>query len=374
MWCITTFCNLKKLYFIAGEPSGDLHGANLIKQLLAQQPNLEIRGWGGDLMQEAGAIITKHYRELAFMGFVEVVKNLPTILKNFKVCKQEIEAFKPDGVVLIDYPGFNLRMAKHIHKLGIKVYYYILPQAWAWKQNRANALRDNTTKMFSILPFEQKFFEKFNANVDYVGHPLIDAIEDFRKKITEKIKSDKPILALLPGSRKQEITAMLPKMVAAAKAFSQFKVIVAGAPSQDEAFYSQFLKAVPEFELIFGKTYELLNSAHTALVASGTATLETALFKVPQVVCYKGGAISVMIARLLIKVNFISLVNLIMDREVVKELIQGEMNANAIKSELEKIVVGPHRDKMKSNYQTLIEKLGGGGASQLTASLLLKTL
>ncbi|MFP5470564.1 MAG: lipid-A-disaccharide synthase [Bacteroidia bacterium] len=365
-----------KLYFIAGEASGDLHGSNLIKQLKQKSSSIECRGWGGDLMQNAGMHLVKHIEELAFMGFTEVVANLSTILSNFKQCKQDILSFQPDAVVLIDYPGFNLRMAEFCKKNGIKVFYYISPQIWAWKKNRVFKIKKYVDEMFVILPFEKQFYADYNFNVHYVGHPLLDAISQFKKqKPNSSFSAEKPIIALLPGSRSQEISVMLPVMLNATKRFSDYQIIIAGAPTKDENFYQSFLQNYPNVSIVFNKTYELLSQATTALVTSGTATLETALFQVPQVVCYKGGKISYHIAKRLIKVNYISLVNLILNKEAVKELIQNDFNEKKLKEEL--LAILPNGDKRKSvleNYQQLIKLLGKGGASENVANLMLKTL
>ena len=366
---------MKKIFIIAGEPSGDLHGANLVKALLDKNPNLTIHGWGGELMQEQGVEVVMHYKKLAFMGFVEVIANLRTILKNFDICKKQIKAFNPEAVIFIDYPGFNLRMAKFVKKLGIKTFYYISPQIWAWKQNRVYTIKKYIDEVYSIMPFEKDFYKKFDVDVNFVGHPLIDAINNLsHSEELPELKNAKPILAILPGSRKQEISKMLPVMLKSAKNFPSHQVVIAGAPSIDQDYYDLFLAKYPDYPLIFGKTYSILHKAHTAMVTSGTATLETALFNIPQVVCYKGGAISIAIARVLIKVKFISLVNLIMDKEVVKELIQDEMNEKQLTQEIKKIISGEGREQMLHQYQILIEKLGGGGASEITASLMLKTL
>jgi len=365
-----------KLYFIAGEASGDLHGSNLIKQLKQQQSDIQCRGWGGDLMQNAGMHLVKHIKELAFMGFAEVVANLPTILSNFKQCKQDILSFKPDAVVLIDYPGFNLRMAEFCKKNGIKVFYYISPQIWAWKKNRVFKIKKYVDEMFVILPFEKQFYADYNFDVHYVGHPLLDAISQFKEeKPNSLFSSEKPIIALLPGSRSQEISVMLPVMLNATKEFSNYQIIIAGAPSKDENFYKPFIQNYPNVSLVFNKTYELLSQATAALVTSGTATLETALFKVPQVVCYKGGLVSYHIAKRLIKVNYISLVNLILDKEAVKELIQNDFNEKQLKQELMAVLPnGSKRESVLKNYETLAQLLGEGGASENVANLMLKTL
>ncbi len=368
-----------KYYIIAGEASGDLHGANLMKNLLKEDPNAEIRFWGGDLMQNVGGILVKHYRELAFMGFLEVILNLKTILNNIKICKKDIEQFNPDCIIFIDYPGFNMRIATWAKERNIPTHYYISPQIWAWKENRIKAIKRDVDFMYVILPFEKDFYEnKHNYPVTFVGHPLIDAIED-RKDISieafrkEHNLSEKPIIALLPGSRKQEIAKMLSIMLSVVSDFPDYQFVIAGAPSQDFEFYEPFLNK-KNIKFISNKTYDLLSVSHAALVTSGTATLETALFKVPEVVCYKGSWISYQIAKRIITLKYISLVNLIMDKEVVKELIQDELNTKNLKIELKKIIEGSQRELMIKNYQLLETKLGGSGASGKTARLIVNSL
>jgi lipid-A-disaccharide synthase len=327
-----------KYYIIAGEASGDLHGSNLVKELKKLDGDANIRAWGGDLMQAAGADIVKHYRDLAFMGFTEVIRNLPTILSNIKFCKQDILGFKPDVIILIDYPGFNLRIAEWAKEKGFRIVYYISPQVWAWKESRVKTIRKVVDKMLVILPFEKSFYQKKDYKVVYVGHPLVQVINQFQKDQPAQKSEGKPIIALLPGSRKQEITKKLPVMLEASRSFPEYKFIVAKAPSSDEDFYSSFLLNYPEVSAVNNKTYELLSRSTAALVTSGTATLETALFGVPQVVCYKGSAISYQIAKRLIKIKYISLVNLIMDKAVVKELIQDEFNTENLIKELDNIL------------------------------------
>ncbi len=364
-----------KYYIIAGEASGDLHGSNLIKELHKTDPQANIRFWGGDLMQKAGGTLVKHYRDLAFMGFAEVVQNLRTILNNIKFCKEDIKSFNPDVIIFIDYPGFNMRIAQWAKKEGYKTHYYISPQIWAWKENRIKAIKRDVDKMYIILPFEKDFYEKkHNYPVEFVGHPLIDAIqnriptneEQFRK---ENNLDERPVIALLPGSRKQEISKMLEEMLSVVDDFPNYQFVIAGAPSQEYEFYSQFLKN-DRVHFISNKTYDLLSIAHAALVTSGTATLETALFKVPEVVCYKGNWISYQIAKRIITLKYISLVNLIMDKEVVKELIQGECNKKNIRKELTKILDTDYRKNLLAQYNILEEKLGGAGASRKTAELI----
>ncbi len=368
-----------KYYIIAGEASGDLHGSNLMKALFKEDSQAEIRFWGGDLMQNAGGTLVKHYRELAFMGFLEVILNLKTILNNIKICKSDIEKFNPDMLIFIDYPGFNMRIAKWAKAKGMKTHYYISPQIWAWKENRIKDIRRDVDKMYVILPFEKEFYElKHNFPVEFVGHPLIDAIanrvqineSDFRENNN---LNDKPIIALLPGSRKQEITKLLSVMLSVVDDFSDYQFVIAGAPSQEFVFYEQFLTN-KNVKFISNKTYDLLSLAQAALVTSGTATLETALFKVPEVVCYKGSWASYQIAKRLITLKYISLVNLIMDQEVVIELIQNECTAKNMKAELTKILDSKYRHQLLASYEILEAKLGGVGASAKTAKLIVGTL
>lgn len=368
-----------KYYIIAGEASGDLHGANLMKELFKQDPKAEIRFWGGDLMQQAGGALVKHYRDLAFMGFAEVVQNLKTILNNIKFCKQDILSFQPDVIIYIDYPGFNMRIAEWARKQGFKNHYYISPQIWAWKESRIKAIKRDVDHMYIILPFEKDFYEKkHNFAVEFVGHPLIDAIHN--RKSTDAVSfrkehslDDRPVIALLPGSRKQEIAKMLEGMLSVVNDFPDYQFVIAGAPSQDYSFYQQFLGS-SNVKFISNKTYDLLSIAHAALVTSGTATLETALFKVPEVVCYKGNWISYQIAKRIITLKYISLVNLILDKEIVKELIQDEFNKKNIKAELQKILAPDYRANLLKQYDLLEQQLGGIGASQKTAALIIKHL
>jgi lipid-A-disaccharide synthase len=368
-----------KYYIIAGEASGDLHGSNLMKELFKQDPNAEIRFWGGDLMQATGGTLVKHYRELAFMGFAEVIQNLRTILNNIKFCKADIKAFQPDVLIFIDYPGFNMRIAEWAKKQGIPTHYYISPQIWAWKENRIKAIRRDIDHMYIILPFEKDFYEKkHNYAVEFVGHPLIDAIRNRKPTDTEQFKKDhnldsRPVIALLPGSRKQEITKMLSLMLSVVDNFPDYQFVIAGAPAQEYSFYQQFLTN-ERVHFVSNKTYDLLSIAYAALVTSGTATLETALFKVPEVVCYKGNWISYQIAKRVITLKYISLVNLIMDKEVVKELIQDDLNKKNINNELQKLLTPEYRQNLLNQYDLLEEKLGGAGASYKTANLIIKHL
>ena len=366
-----------KYYIIAGEASGDLHGSNLMKALFKEDANAEIRFWGGDLMQNVGGTLVKHYRELSFMGFIEVVFNLKTILNNIKICKKDILQFQPDVIIFIDYPGFNMRIAKWAKPLGIKTHYYISPQIWAWKESRITDIKRDVDKMFVILPFEKEFYEKkHHFPVEFVGHPLIDAIQNrttvdeaaFRK---EHNLDEKPIIALLPGSRKQEITKLLSVMLSVVDAFPNYQFVIAGAPSQDFSFYQPFLSN-KNVHFISNKTYDLLSVSYAALVTSGTATLETALFKVPEVVCYKGSWASYQIAKRIVTLKYISLVNLIMDKEVVTELIQDACTSKNIKTELLKILEPDYRKQVLGNYNELEQQLGGAGASEKTAKLIVR--
>jgi lipid-A-disaccharide synthase len=367
-----------KYYILVGEASGDLHGANLMKSLLREDPNADIRFWGGDLMQEVGGKLVKHYKERAFMGFIEVIMNLRKILGMMSFCKKDIAEFKPDVIVFIDNSGFNLRIAKWAKEQGFKTNYYISPQVWASRAGRVKDIKRDVDEMFVILPFEKEFYKKYNYNVNFVGHPLIDGIAG-RKQVDEELfrkeydLGNKEIIALLPGSRKQEITKMLAVMLSLVDDFSNYQFVVAGAPSQPYEFYKGFIGG-KNVKFINNKTYDLLSISHAALVASGTATLETALFKVPQVVCYKGSNISYQIAKRIITLEYISLVNLIMDKEVVKELIQNDFTKDNLKKELLHILEAKHREQLFLSYHELEDKLGGRGASEKTARLIVNAL
>jgi lipid-A-disaccharide synthase len=364
-----------RYYLVAGEASGDLHGANLMKALKAEDGNAEFRYYGGDKMKAQGGVLDKHYSEMAFMGFTEVLLNLRTILKNMKACKASVLAYNPDVLVLIDFPGFNLKIAEFAKKNGIKVCYYISPKVWAWNQKRVLKIKRIVDRMYCILPFEVDFYKQWGMEVNYVGNPLLDEIaqftpdQDFRKKH----KLEKEVIALLPGSRKQEIERLLPDMLSVTHHFPEYDFVVAAAPSFDEIYYRQFIKT-DNVTLVFAQTYNLLTVAKAAIVASGTATLETALFHVPQVVVYRGGAISVAIARALVKIRFISLVNLIMDRGVVVELIQNDCNTVNITKCLSDILKGAERELMMNDYKELSEKMGTAGASERTAKLIIDYL
>jgi lipid-A-disaccharide synthase len=363
-----------KYYIIAGEASGDLHASNLMKALFKKDKNADIRFWGGDLMKSVGGDLVMHYKERQFMGFAEVIFNLRKILGLIKFCKRDIESFQPDVVIFIDNSGFNLRVAQWAKEKNFKTHYYISPQVWASRANRIEKIKRDIDAMYVILPFEKAFYKTYGYDVNFVGHPLIDAIADrpqvdeykFRK---EHNLGDKPIIALLPGSRKQEITKMLGVMLSLVDDFKDYQFIIAGAPSQDFSFYESFITQ-DNVNFISNKTYDLLSISNAALVTSGTATLETALFKVPQVVCYKANAISYQIAKRIITLKFISLVNLIMDREVVTELIQGDLNKKRLKKELTAILKPEKRKQLFLDYYDLEQELGGSGASENTAELI----
>jgi len=365
-----------KYYIIAGEASGDLHGSNLMKALIQKDPNAEFRFWGGDLMAAQGELLVKHYKDLAFMGFLEVAKNLRTILNNIKFCKQDIKSHKPDVLILVDYPGFNLRIAKFAKELGIKVVYYISPQLWAWKEGRVEIIKKYVDEMMVILPFEEDFYKKHGVHSHFVGHPLLDAISTLENITVDNFKAEnglneKEIIALLPGSRKQEVEKMLKMMLSVRPYFKEYQFVIAGAPSLPRDFYEAYVDDNVHF--VSNKTYDLLRCSKAALVTSGTATLETALLNIPEVVCYRGSKISYAIAKRLVKnIKYISLVNLIMDREVVKELIQNDLNTKNLVEELNKILEGEKRSQILNDYEFLREKLGGKGASEKAAEVILK--
>ena len=392
-----------RYYIIAGEASGDLHGSNLIKELKKLDTAALIRCWGGDMMQQQGGDLVKHYRNLAFMGFVEVIKNLRTILNNLKFCKEDILSFKPDAIILIDYPGFNLRIAEWAKQQGIKVIYYISPQVWAWKENRVKKMKECIDKMLVILPFEKDYYrDRWNWEVEYVGHPLVEVVDSYKeqaasyelqaasgqliknssqqaedrknqtsniKQQTSVIRHPSSVIALLPGSRKQEILKKLPIMLEVSKAFPSYQFVVAKAPGVEESFYDELLKPFPNVSYVSGKTYDLLLRSRAALVTSGTATLETALFGVPEVVCYKGNAVSYQIAKRLITIKYISLVNLIMDKEVVKELIQNELTPANLEKELNLLLNNAERiAQVKEDYRQLKQLLSQQGNASAKAA------
>ena len=357
-----------RYYIIAGEASGDLHGSNLIKELHKLDEGAVVRCWGGDKMEAAGATLVKHYRHLAFMGFTEVLKNIRTIFRNIKFCKEDITAFKPDVLVLVDYPGFNLRIAKWAKQQGLKVVYYISPQVWAWKENRVKGIKENVDKMLVILPFEKDFYKKWNYEVEYVGHPLVEVIDNFQLTTNQQPQT-KNIIALLPGSRKQEILKKLPVMLEVSKNFHSYQFVVAKAPGLDEDFYNELLAPYKNVSWVVNETYSLLMRSKAALVTSGTATLETALFGVPEVICYKGNAISYQIAKRLVKIKYICLVNLIMDKEVVKELIQDDLTAANLQQQLELILTNKEKQQqLFKDYTELKALLSQGGHASYNAA------
>lgn len=368
-----------KYYIIAGEASGDLHASNLMKEIVREDETAEFRFWGGDLMSAVGGQLVKHYKDLAFMGFLEVVKNLGTILKNIRFCKQDVLAYQTDVLILVDYPGFNLRIAKWAKKRGIKVFYYISPQIWAWHSSRVHGIKASVDKMFVILPFEKAFYKKYDYEVDFVGHPLLDVTEHYEANPDFRTKnglSEKPIIALFPGSRKQEISRMLAGMLEMVNHFPDYQFVVAGAPSQAISFYEPILAAATanNVSLVTQQSYDLLKHAVAALVTSGTATLETALFRVPQVVCYRGNSINYFLAKRLINVKYISLVNLIVDHPLVKELIQADFNVEELKTSLRNILEKKEAQNLAKGYEDLVAKLGQSGASQRTAKQMVNYL
>ena len=363
-----------RYYVIVGEASGDLHGSNLLKELAKLDPSSEFRCWGGDMMQAAGAKLVKHYRELAFMGFVEVLLNLRTIFKNLAFCKKDIAEYKPDAIILIDYPGFNLRIAEWAKQQGYKVIYYISPQVWAWKENRVKKMKECIDKMLVILPFEKEYYKnKWNWDVEYVGHPLVEVVDNFLASVSHQANSvgenGKKTIALLPGSRKQEILKKLPVMLELSSFYPEYQFIVAKAPGQEDAFYQSMLAPYNNVEAVANQTYALLTQSTAALVTSGTATLETALFGVPEVVCYKGSAISYQIAKRIISIKYISLVNLIMDKPVVTELIQNDMNVENLRRELDMLLNDEARkNQLKEDYSKLKKLLSEGGMASANAA------
>lgn len=367
-----------RYYLIAGEASGDLHGAGLIRALRSHDPSAEIRCWGGDQMEAAGATLVKHFRDLAFMGFVEVLRNLRTIFRNLRFCREDIDAFRPDVLILIDYPGFNLRIARWAHEQGYKVIYYISPQVWAWKEGRVRMMKQCIDKMLVILPFEKNYYrDRWQWEVDYVGHPLVETIDRFRAGaatagLPRFAEAGHPLVALLPGSRRQEILKKLPVMLETTRRFPECRFVVARAPGLEEAFYTELLQPFPNVSAVSGQTYALLAQADAALVTSGTATLETALFGVPEVVCYKGSWLSYQIGRRVVNVKYISLVNLIMDKPVVEELIQDQLTADNLETSLRTLLYDTAvRQRLKKDYTDLHELLQAGGrASEKAASII----
>lgn len=366
-----------KYYIIAGEASGDLHASNLMKELIVRDPEAEFRFWGGDKMQSVGGVLVKHYRDLAFMGFVEVIANLRTILRNLEFCKKDILQFQPDVVVLVDYPGFNLRISAFTKSNNIKTFYYISPQIWAWKQSRVHQIKRDVDEMFVILPFEKDFYQKFGMQVHFEGHPLLDAMKDIPNVDTFKQRhqlGNKKIIALLPGSRKQEIKMMLPIMLEAVSKHENWLPIVAGVSVHDISFYKEIAGGRP-IQVIYGETYQLLLNADVAAVTSGTATLEAGLIGVPLVVCYKGGSVSYQIAKRLIRVKYISLVNLILNEPAVEELIQEKLTPSNLEIELQKLADNPiERNLILDKLSTLKKLSGGAGASARVAEKMIQLL
>ena len=363
---------MMRYYIIAGEASGDLHASNLIREIKLIDKEAKFRGWGGDLMEKEGVEIVKHYRDLAFMGFKDVIANLNTIRKNLEFCKVDLLNNKTDVLILVDYPGFNLRIAKFAKLNHIRTVYYISPQVWAWKKSRIKKIKRDVDQMLVILPFEKKFYQGYNYKVEFVGHPLLDVIN---KRVTchkqefiqQNQLDERKIVAVLPGSRKQEISRMLKNMLSVIPNFKDYQFVVAGAPSITPEYYHSIL-GQSDVKVVLAQTYNLLDHAEAAIVSSGTATLETALFNVPEVVCYKGDAVSVFIARQLIKIKYISLVNLIMEKEVVRELIQSDFNTESLTSELDKLLHDiSYRQMMIKNFVELKTLLGEEGASKKAA-------
>ena len=369
-----------KYYIISGEASGDMHGANLIKSLKTQDPQADFRCWGGDLMQAQGATVVKHYKDLAFMGFAEVVMHLGTILSNFRFCRKDMDAYRPDMVILIDYPGFNMPMARYAHKKGYKVFYYIAPQVWAWRTGRIKKLKKYTDAVYTLMPFERRFYESYHAEALYEGNPLVDSIlayrpdEDFIAKFKEEADAkgdERKLVVILPGSRKQEIKRIFPMMLEVASRQPQFRYVVAGTKNLPDAMYREYLAAYPDIELVYGHTYDLFTMAWAGLVKSGTSTLEAALFGVPEVVCYKTSALTYYLGRLFVNksVRFISLVNLIMDRPVVVELLQKDFTVNRLLWEIRKIASNTEeRRNQLRDFAELKQVMGNGGTSDRVAA------
>jgi lipid-A-disaccharide synthase len=367
-----------KYYIVAGEASGDLHASNLIKAIRGKDPDADFRGWGGDLMEAEGCDLVKHYRDLAFMGFWEVFKNLTTVLRNINICKVDIMLYEPDVLILIDYPGFNLRIAEFAKEQNIRVVYYIAPQVWAWKKGRVKKIKANVDDLLVILPFEEAFYAKYDYQVHFVGNPLLDAMAQFDGQ-SDTVRNfrqyhsldERPIVAILPGSRKQEITTMLPIMLQITNDFPEYQFVISTVNWQPYSLYRNILKD-RQIKMVEGETYPLLLNAKAAIVASGTASLETALLNTPQVVCYKGSWLSYFIAKQLVKgINYISLANLILNKQIFSELIQGEVSRKRIGKELRAILNDEKTiEAMKSDYETLRRKLGNGGASEKAAEII----
>lgn len=359
-----------KYYIIAGEASGDLHGSNLIREIKRQDAVADIRCWGGDKMAAAGGTVVKHINELAFMGFLEVLKHLGTILNNIKFCKEDILQFQPDVVILIDYPGFNFRLFKFLKQHQFKIFYYISPQLWAWKTSRVYKVKEYVDRMFVIFPFEKDFYARYGVEVDFVGHPLLDELKNTKPEILNHTQT----IAILPGSRKQEIGYLLPEYLKVIDEFPQHKFVIAGLSNLGEEFYKGFV-GNKRCDIVYDQTYELLKRSEAAIVTSGTATLETALHNVPEVICYKGNWLSYWIARFLIKnIRFICIVNLICDKRIVEELIQDEVNKERLVAELHKILSPEGKAQILAGYSELRNKIGEPGASRRAAELMLNYL
>lgn len=372
-----------KYYIIAGEASGDLHGSNLIKEIKKADQKADFRVWGGDKMENAGATLVKHYKSHSIMGIIPVIMNLRTIKANFKFCYTDIVNYKPDAVIFIDYSGFNLRVAKMVKPLGMKLFYYVSPQVWAWRKGRVKKIKLLIDKLFSILPFEKEFYKQYDYEVDYVGHPLLDSVSQFLESESKSLfefsekngLNNKPIIAILPGSRFQEIKEKLPEMLSVVKDFPNHQFLIAAAPSIEESYYKQFIPANSDVKLLFNQTYNILEHSVAALVTSGTATLETAIFNVPQVVCYRGNKATYFVVKYLVDIKYISIVNLIMDKQVVLELIQNDLNYVNVKNELSKLLFdNEYIAKMKEDYTNLTQKLGGVGASERAANIMVNYL
>jgi lipid-A-disaccharide synthase len=371
-----------KYYIIAGEASGDLYGSNLVRELKLKDSKADIRAWGGDLMQEQGVDLIKHYKDHNYMGFLEVVRNLGTILKNIDFCKKDIKEFNPDALILIDFPGFNMRIAKYFYQYSFPVLYYIAPQVWAWKENRVEAIKKYVDRLYVILPFEKEFLKKHGVESNYIGHPLLEHILNFKKNLslskkeflaTHSLDVGKPIISLIPGSRKQEIEKKLPVMLEAVSSYTkEFNIVIAGMRNFKDLYGKITLNS--NVKVIYKDTYNLLNNSSRALVTSGTATLETAFFNVPQIVCYKTSWLSYVIAKTLVKIKYISLVNLIMNQEVVKELIQNDLSVFKLTKELNKLNDNLALNKMKEAYRLLIAKCQGENVSKNIVTDMLKTI
>ena len=367
-----------KYYLISGEASGDLHGSYLIRALKTLDPEAQFRAWGGDLMVKEGAQLVKHYKTVAFMGFWEVLYNLNTILRNIKLCKKDILQTNPDIIIYIDYPGFNLRIAKWAKKKGFKNHYYISPQVWAWKENRVHQMKRTLDALYVILPFEKNYFKsRHQFPVQFVGHPLLDQIQNIKTEndfySSNKLEINKPIITLLPGSRYQEIKKILPLFVEVAEHFEKYQFIIAGAPGISPECYTPFLQNT-SIKILYSKTHQLLKNSTAALITSGTATLEAALLGVPQLVCYKTSRLNYWIGKSFIKLKYISLVNLILDKAVVTELIQNACSNRNLIQHLNQLLKEENLKKLAEDYKTLMKELGGPGASKTTAQLLIKAL